>query len=78
MSERPCGGIHPIKGTSKGLRKPAAERVCFVCHKDNAQHFYYEGDAYVHAQCAIKFLQTEDAKVIIDHGHTVQLNFKVD
>ena len=76
MERNTCGGIIPIRGTAKGIRKPAAARICFVCHKDDARHFYYEGDAYIHAQCAIKFLQTEEAQVIVDHKHTVTLNFK--
>ena len=76
MGNKPCGGIHPIEGTAAGIGMPAETRVCFWCHKDNAKHFYYEGDAYIHAQCAIGFLQTEEARVIIDHRHTVVLNFK--
>jgi len=70
-----CGGIYPIKGTIK-TRPPAAKRICCVCGKDNASHFCQETEVYLHAVCAIAFLQTEDGKIVIKHGHHIHIHFQ--
>jgi len=78
MQER-CGGIEWIKGKAEGIRDlPAAERVCCVCHEGDSQHYCYETEAFIHARCAIPFLQTENGKQIIRHGHQVRLDFAVE
>jgi hypothetical protein len=80
------GGIHPIKGTSAELRPgiprpapiPPAQRICCVCQKGDAQHFCMENEEYIHARCALEYLQTEEGKIIIEHGHTVRLDFRAE
>ena len=79
------GGIHPIKGKSVAYRHgpspslmPATQRVCCVCGEDDAQHFCDENKEYIHARCALKYLQTEQGKIIIEHGHTVRLDFRAE
>ncbi|HEY5174381.1 MAG TPA: hypothetical protein VII95_02320 [Terriglobales bacterium] len=69
------GGIHPIKGTSASYRPG---RICCVCGEDDAQHFCDENKEYIHARCALKYLQTEQGKIIIEHGHTVRLDFRAE
>jgi hypothetical protein len=80
------GGIHPIKGTSASYRPglphpsliPAAQRICCICEKGDARHFCDENKKYIHARCALEYLQTKQGKIIIDHGHTVRLDFKAE
>jgi hypothetical protein len=75
-----CGGIHTIKGASPGSPPssiPAAQRICCVCQRDDARHFCWENERYIHARCALEFLQAE-GKVIVDHGHTVRLDFRAE
>ena len=64
----PCGGIFPIKKSGK----------CWVCDKSGAKHFCEEWDAFIHARCVPKFLQTEEGQIVIDHGHLVSLNFAIE
>jgi hypothetical protein len=71
------GGIHPIKGKSTSL-VPAAQRICCVCEEGDARHFCYENKKYIHARCALQYLRTEQGKVIVDHGHTVRLDFRAE
>jgi hypothetical protein len=73
-----CGGVHPIKGTSVGIGISASQRICCVCEKDDAQHFCIENDSYIHARCALEFLRTKQGQVIIEHGHTVRLDFRAE
>ncbi len=80
------GGIYPIKGTSVSYTPgiphpspiPAAQRICCVCGGGDAQHFCEENKAYIHARCAVEYLQTEQGRTIIDHGHTVRLDFRAE
>jgi hypothetical protein len=79
----PCGGIYPIKGTwvepiaaQRDESKP--EQRCWVCGKGNTAHFCDEWDCYIHARCAVQFLQSEEGQCVIDHGHEVHLNFSIE
>ena len=80
------GGIHPIKGTSTELRPgiphptliPPEQRICCVCRRDDARHFCMENEEYMHARCALRFLQTEQGQTVVNHGHTVHLDFRAE
>jgi len=77
----PCGGIYPVKGTwveklKRDERKP--EQRCWVCQQPGAMHFCDEWDCYIHARCAIPFLQSDEGKIVIGHRHTVILDFSAE
>jgi hypothetical protein len=73
----PCGGITPTKNSF--VRDVVNEpQKCYFCGKPGACHFVEEWDAFIHARCVPAFLQTDEGKVIIDHGHEVYINFELE
>jgi hypothetical protein len=73
------GGIHPIKGTKQGYQHlPAEKRICCHCGLGDARHYCMENEKFIHAHCAPAFLQTDEGRIIINHGHTVRLDFSAD
>ena len=54
---------------------PRKDRDCFACGKGYAEHWLEEWDAYIHAGCVPKFLQTEEGAILIAHGHTILVDF---
>jgi hypothetical protein len=70
----PCGGINPIVRDVV----PAKGGKCWVCRKPGALHFVDEWDDFIHARCVPEFLQSEEGRVVIDHGHTVYLRFDLE
>lgn len=75
MTER-HGGIAPIKGSPRKEKLPPEKRICCVCNKGDARHFCEDTQTYLHAVCAIAFLQSEIGKIVIQHGHHVHLHFR--
>ena len=73
----PCGGIYPIKG-SWVEKVPGKWHKCWVCGKPNCTHFCDEWDTPLHARCVITFLQSEEGKLMIEHGHLVQIDYGVE
>jgi len=61
----PCGGIDKYSDVPPG--------ECFVCGLENATHYCHEWDCMLHADCVIPFLETEEGKTVIKHGHTVTI-----
>lgn len=77
----PCGGIYPIKGTwVEGVPRDESkpEHRCWTCGRLGALHFCDEWDTFIHARCAILFLQTDEGECVISHGHVVELDFSVE
>jgi hypothetical protein len=75
----PCGGIYPITGTwVEPLTRDQTDVRCWTCGKEGALHFCDEWDCYIHARCAVLFLQTEEGQCVILHGHTVTLDFSLE
>ena len=66
----PCGGIHTYYDIGPGR--------CFLCGKDGADHFCEEWDCMLHAHCVVPFLDTDEGKCVIHHGHRVEIDFNPD
>jgi hypothetical protein len=64
----PCGGIDKYNDVHPG--------DCFYCSKPDATHYCHEWDCMLHADCIIPFLETEEGKIVIKHGHTVTIWFQ--
>ena len=59
----PCGGIYPMNnpyGCS-----------CWQCGKSEPtpELFCDEWDTFLHAECALAFLNTEEGNIILTHAH---------
>ena len=66
----PCGGIYPIKGSwAEAFMKP--EMPCWQCNKGGCDLFCMEWDAVLHSTCVPAFLETDDGKIVLNHGHAV-------
>jgi hypothetical protein len=63
----PCGGIYPL---SFPMVSP-----CFVCGKEGSDHFIEEWDAFIHADCILPFLQTEEGQIVLKHRHEIHIVF---
>jgi hypothetical protein len=61
----PCGGIDKYKDVHPG--------DCFLCGKPDATHYCHEWDCMLHADCIVPFLETEEGKIVIKHGHRVTI-----
>lgn len=75
----PCGGIVPIKhvlGTIQDELSPG-RGGCWICDRGGCTHFVIEWDAYIHAKCVPAFLQSEEGKIVINHGHTIHVDFSL-
>ena len=73
----PCGGIYPIKGS--WVEKVHQDKTpCWVCMEAGCTHFCDEWDTPLHARCVLAFLQTEEGKCVIEHGHLVQIDYSVE
>jgi len=75
----PCGGIYPVVEDSElgqFHRKGSLYNDCFYCNKEidyKDLMFCDEWDCYLHRDCVIDFLKTEEGKVVLGHGHAVIL-----
>jgi hypothetical protein len=76
----PCGGIYPLwhpDGSVAHFAAPmlgsSAADACFYCGKlePPCTHFCDEWDCYLHAGCSDAFLDTEEGKIVLAHGHEV-------
>ena len=63
----PCGGIYPV------TVKETMVLNCWICGTGGADHFIEEWDAYLHYECAGKFLASVEGEIVLSHGHTVVL-----
>lgn len=74
-----CGGIYPIRNLHPEIRD-IFERPypCWMCGKLGAKHFCDEWDTPIHARCVAKFLLTEEGECVIEHGHTVEIDFSLE
>lgn len=67
----PCGGIWPLaKVNGKWAGDP--ELRCWQCNRSGADHFCEEWDTGLHGKCIAEFLETEEGKVVVNHGHQVR------
>lgn len=63
----PCGGI----GFGGPLYPDVWEGDCFHCGKPGANHFCDEWDCFLHAECVLPFLATEEGQIVIEHKHRI-------
>lgn len=83
----PCGGIYPVQGTwheTMGIKPSPTKSTdkvsptdggCWMCHMGGCEHFCDEWDTYIHARCVARFLLTDEGHIVMEHGHTVILDF---
>ena len=77
----PCGGIHPIDNGQLGtIRKhlDPTQGGCWVCSRGGAMHFCHEWDTFIHARCVPRFLETDEGQAVIEHRHTILLDFSLE
>lgn len=84
----PCGGIRPVDEslvTNKTLElKTLNDQLepedggCWVCGLGGCRHFLEEYDTFIHAICALKFLQSTEGQIVIHHKHTIELDFNLE
>ena len=41
-------------------------------------HFCHEWDTSIHARCVPRFLATDEGQIVIDHKHTILLDFSIE
>jgi len=77
----PCGGIHPIDNDQLGTIREHLDSTqggCWVCSRGGAMHFCHEWDTFIHARCVPRFLATDEGQIVIDHKHTILLDFSIE
>jgi hypothetical protein len=70
----PCGGIYPLaQHWAAAYYGHSAADWCFHCGKTDppCTHFVEEWDAYLHGECIDAFLQTDEGRIVLEHGHEV-------
>ena len=72
----PCGGIYPVRGSwVEQLPNPPGkvDIRCWQCGKSTPvpTHFCDEWDTFLHAECIDAFLNSEEGRVVMEHGHEV-------
>lgn len=70
----PCGGIF-----STVYGRPMLAGSCFQCGKWTDEWdglFVEEWDAVIHRECLGLFLCSEEGKVVMEHGHAIQVEEK--
>lgn len=63
----PCGGIRPL------LSRQSSHYPCWVCNLKDCDLWCEEWDTPIHSRCVPRFLKTEEGKIVLDHGHGVQM-----
>lgn len=68
----PCGGLYPVRASTDPVD------WCLGCGKySNVEHpldhFVEEWDGYVSGKCAKQYLETDEGKIVLSHGHFVQI-----
>jgi hypothetical protein len=41
-------------------------------------HFCHEWDTFIHARCVPRFLASDEGQIVIEHKHTVLLDFSIE
>jgi len=77
----PCGGIYPItpKHPFGEMHGKSNYDNCFHCNKEIKSEdlmFCDEWDCYLHRDCVMDFLKSEDGQVVLLHGHEVVLYYE--
>lgn len=67
----PCGGIYPMG--RDGVAVTHEKHNCWECNKPKPDCALIEWDAYIHSACVPAFLETEEGKVVLNHGHEVSI-----
>lgn len=81
LNPMPCGGIHPIDNDLLGTireRLDSTQGGCWVCSRGGAMHFCHEWDTFIHARCVPRFLATDQGQLVIEHEHTILLDFSLE
>lgn len=63
----PCGGIYP--GSPMGAA--CSSHPCWVCDKKGCDLFCDEWDTPLHSRCVAKFLESDEGRIVLGHGHQV-------
>lgn len=69
----PCGGIWTPFPGSHWLQHP-----CFVCGAPDSELFCDEWDTPLHVRCLGKFLESDEGKCMLLHGHGIQVLERTD
>lgn len=74
----PCGGIWPLKPDHDyaKMHGNSAFDECFYCNKDIQPEdlmWCEEWDCYLHRDCVVPFLKTDEGLIVLKHGHIVVL-----
>lgn len=65
----PCGGIWtPGPDSSWTNGGP-----CWVCQEDGCELFCDEWDTPLHVRCLGEFLCSEEGRIVLDHGHCIEV-----
>lgn len=76
----PCGGIYP--GADISVDRPCwfwttggreEDELLAGCGPSPAELFCEEWDTFLHVKCLIRFLQTEEGKGVMAHGHEIHV-----
>lgn len=62
----PCGGIYP-----GGPCGPEDDYPCWVCREKECDLFCDEWDTPLHSRCVAKFLESDEGRIVLAHGHEV-------
>ncbi len=57
----PCGGIYPYSDTWK----------CWICQVKDTNLFCHEWDMPICIDCLPKFLESDEGRCMLNHGHGV-------
>jgi len=41
-------------------------------------HFCHEWDTFIHARCVPRFLASDEGQIVIEHKHTILLDFSIE
>lgn len=69
----PCGGIWTPEPGSHWL-----DHTCWVCGERGCELFCDEWDTTLHVRCLGAFLQTEEGKCVLLHGHGISIPDRED
>jgi hypothetical protein len=70
----PCGGIWTPEPGSFWI----ADHPCWVCQEKGCELFCDEWDTPLHVRCLGKFLDTDEGRCMLLHGHGIHVEGRED